>query len=230
MEGGDRSALILGATGLVGSHLLKLLLADSLYSRILTLTRRNIACNNPRLKQHVIEFKDFESTLETLSVNDIYCCLGTTIKQAGSKKAFNQVDYEYPLKAAEILKPVADHFLLVSAIGADSSSNFFYNRVKGRLEEALAALGYGNITIVRPSLLLGERNPRSDGKSSRIMESIGIQMAGLVSPMLIGPLANYAPVEAEDVARTLVRAASNALKEPEPTGVRVIESQHIGRL
>ncbi|WP_168188255.1 NAD-dependent epimerase/dehydratase family protein [Hahella sp. CCB-MM4] len=222
--GHGRSALVLGATGLVGGKVLDLLLVEPLYERVIAVTRRKIEKSDPCLEQHIINFADMEKVLQSVVVDDIYCCLGTTMKKAGSKDAFQQVDYEYPWLAAKCLRQHSEHFLLISALGANPSSNFFYNRVKGKLESALIDLGFPFLTIVRPSLLLGER------KDSRLLESVGLGVARLATPLLRSRFARYAAVEADAVARTLIREGVRAAERQRPEHLRIIESEAICRV
>jgi uncharacterized protein YbjT (DUF2867 family) len=211
-----RSVLLCGATGLVGSECLRLLAADSGFGRIVTIGRRPLpaAQQNPATASHiehrVVDFDHLAAHAGLFAVDVIICALGTTIRQAGSKERFRQVDLGYPLATARLgVEQGASHFLLVSSIGARAGSRAFYTRVKGELEEAVSRLPYRCITIVRPSLLLGER------REFRLGEEIGKRLAGLLPR-------RYRPVEASAVAAVLVRAA----KEDMP-GHRVIESRDI---
>jgi uncharacterized protein YbjT (DUF2867 family) len=207
-----KTALVLGATGLVGSQLLELLLADQRYERVTVVARRSTGLPHPRLLERVIEFEELAAARELFAVDHIYCALGTTIRKAGSQERFRQVDLVYPLEAARIGRSAgASHFLLVSALGADASSRFFYNRVKGELELKLRPLGYPALTIVRPSLLLGDRAEYRRG------EEIARRFAWLTP-------AKYKPIEARTVARAMIAAAVE-----EKPGVRIIESAEMRR-
>jgi uncharacterized protein YbjT (DUF2867 family) len=132
-------------------------------------------------------------------VQDIFCCLGTTMKKAGSEAAFRKVDYEYVVRLAETSKRSgADHFYLVSAVGADPNSRIFYSRVKGEAEKAVGRLGFAGLHVFRPSFLIGERSERRPG------EAFGIAAARLVSIALVGAARKYRPIRAETVARAMV--------------------------
>ena len=208
----SRSVLLLGATGLVGSHCLRLLASDPAFARVVVLTRRPLArdFNAGKVEPHVVDFDRLDAYRDLFRVDQVVCALGTTIKVAGSQARFRVVDYDYPLSAARIgLEQGATHYLLVSALGADARSRVFYSRVKGELESAVLGLGYRSVTIVRPSLLLGPRTEQ------RLGEQIAKRLAFLVPP-------RFKPVHAQAVAATLVRAA----KEDAP-GTRIIESRHI---
>jgi uncharacterized protein YbjT (DUF2867 family) len=207
-----RSILLLGATGLVGSHCLRLLASDPTFSRVIVLTRRPLAVEQTfgTVEPHVVDFDRLAAHSSLFRVDQIMCALGTTIRQAGSQERFRLVDYEYPLAAARLgLAQGATHYLLVSSIGANERSRAFYTRVKGELEAAVLALQYRKVTIARPSLLLG---PRAEYR-------LGEQVAKRFAFLMPG---NYKPVAAHAVAAVLVRAA----KEDAP-GHRIIESREI---
>jgi uncharacterized protein YbjT (DUF2867 family) len=210
------SALVVGATGLVGRECVRQLLAADDVERVVTLARRELPAEvralpgASRLEAHVVDFDTLEASAPAFTVSTIFCALGTTIRQAGSQERFRQVDFDYPLAVARLgLARGARHFLLVSALGADASSRVFYSRVKGELESAVIALRYPSTTIVRPSLLVGERAEPRRG------EEIGKRLAFLVPR-------RYKPVSGGAVAATLVRAA----REARP-GVTIIESRDI---
>ncbi len=208
----SKSILLLGVTGLVGSHCLRLLAGDPAFSRVVVLTRRPLPVEQTygNVEPHVVDFDELSAHSSLFRVDQIMCALGTTIRQAGSQERFRLVDYEYPLAAARLgLAQGATHYLLVSSIGANARSRAFYTRVKGELEMALLALQYRSVTIARPSLLLG---PRAE---HRLGEQVAKRLAFLMP-------ANYKPVPAHAVAAALVRAA-----KADAAGRRIIESREI---
>ena len=210
------SVLLVGATGLVGRECLRLLLADSGFNRIVVVARRPLSpdVRSPKLETHVVDFDHLNEYDELFDVDAIICALGTTIRQAGSRTRFRTVDYEYPLAFARLgRRHGCGHFLVVTALGANTRSRYFYNRVKGELEESLRGLGYPHLTIVRPSLLLG---PRAE---LRLGEEVAKRVTRWLGPLV--PRA-FKPVEARTVAETLVKAARE-----HGSGVRVIESGEI---
>ncbi|HKW48238.1 MAG TPA: oxidoreductase [Gemmatimonadaceae bacterium] len=210
------SVLLVGATGLVGRECLRLLLADSAFDRIVVVTRRPLSpdVRSPKLETHVVDFDHLNEYDELFTVDAIICALGTTIRQAGSRTRFRTVDYEYPLAFARLgRRHGCEHFLLVSALGASPRSRYFYNRVKGDLEESLRNLGFPRLTIVRPSLLLGPR------AQLRLGEEVAKRVTRWLGPLV--PRA-YKPVQARAVAQTLLRAARES-----GSGERVIESGQI---
>ncbi len=214
-----KSALLAGATGLVGGYVLRRLLANSRYSRVEILVRRESPIRDPKLTQRIVDFARLDAGVLGIAPDEVFCCLGTTIRKAGSEAAFRRVDYDYPLALARLAKAVgAGKFLMVSALGADPKSAVFYNRVKGEVEQAIAAIGLPAAYFFRPSLLLG---PRAE---NRPREKIGIAVGKLIGPLLIGGLRKYRPIHAGAVAAAMVHVANHDL----PAGV--IESDAIARL
>lgn len=205
------SVALLGATGLVGRHCLELLADDREFERIVVVTRRRFGeATAPRVEGHLIDFDQLEAHADIFAADQVICALGTTIKVAGSKERFRAVDHDIPLTAASMAaRKGARHFLLVSSIGADASSRFFYLRVKGELEDALRTLGFRSVTIVRPSILLGDRPEARFGEE--VAKRFGQFFPG-----------KWRPVDARDVAKALVRSA----KEDVP-GLHIIESSEI---
>ena len=211
-----RSAAIAGATGLVGGHLLEQLLADPAYERVVVLVRTPPARSHGKLEVRQVDFDRIGEQARGLEVQDVYCALGTTIKKAGSPEAFRKVDFEYVHELAKAVRPSAEQFLLVSALGASAKSSVFYNRTKGEVEAAVAALSFRGTHVFRPSFLEGERTER------RIGEKIGIAFGHVVGLLPIAPLRRIRPVEARVVAATMIRVA----KRDEP-GFHVYESDEI---
>ncbi len=205
-----RSVLVLGATGLVGQETLSFLLGDHTVSRVVVLSRRATGVQHAKLEEHLIDLSAMERLAHCFAVDQIVCALGTTIRAAGSRERFRAVDHDFPLAAARLgLAHGAHHYLLVSSMGANDRSRFFYNRVKGETENAVLALGYRSATILRPSLLLGNR------KELRIGEQIASRLGWLMPPRL-------QPIHATAVARALVELA----REDAP-GARVLESREL---
>jgi len=213
------SVLLCGATGLVGRECLRLLSGDPAFGRVVVLTRRRLppellhGLDPSTMEEHVVDFGDLSAHAELFDVDQVVCALGTTIRKAGSRNRFREVDVGIPLAVArQGFEGGAAHTLLVSALGADPRSRIFYNRVKGELERALSAIPFRSLTFVRPSLLLGER------AESRLGEEVMKRMSFLLP-------ARYKPVEARAVAATLLHAA----REDAP-GRRVIESREVPAL
>lgn len=205
----NRTALLAGATGLVGSHVLQFLLADTVWSRVVTVGRRSTSQHYDKLEQRVLDLGAIEAVGDLPRADDVFCCLGTTIKRAGSQQAFRRVDHDFVLGLARAgLRHGATQFLLVSAIGANPESRVFYSRVKGETETGVRKLPYRAIQIFRPSLLLGER------AEFRLGERIAMAGAPLFGPLLVSRLRRYRPIRASDVARAMVRIAREAPRGP----------------
>lgn len=208
-----RTHLILGATGLVGRELLQLLLAENDTARVVVLARRPTGVRHEKLDERVVDLAEMDRHANAFAVDAIFCALGTTIKVAGSRERFRFVDHDLPLQAARLgFAHGARHYLVVSSLGANARSRIFYNRVKGDVEKQLRALGYPRLTIVRPSLLLGDR------AEFRLAERLFSHLGWLMPPA-------YKPIQAHDVARALV-----LLSRDETAGVRVVESRELRRL
>jgi len=201
--------MLLGATGLTGGKVLQGLLGREEVSQVVALVRHKLPTLHDKLDQHEVDFDKLEDHAELFDVDAIICCLGTTIKKAGSQEQFRKVDLGYPLKAGELGRSHGVRaFILMSAIGASSSSTIFYNRVKGELEDALRDLNYPYLSIYHPSLLLGDR------KEQRTAEALGIKAMPLVNRLLIGPLDKYRGIEAQTVADAMVNEACSLASEP----------------
>ena len=210
-----KTALLCGTTGLVGSHCLRLLLADPAYKQVVALTRRPLGAviANPKLDQRIVDFEELEHFLGGLQVDHVFSALGTTIAKAGSQEQFRRVDFDYPLAIAKTaLDAGAQHLVLVSSLGADSEGRVFYLKVKGELEEAISGLGYQGLTYLRPSLLLGER------KEPRLAEQF-------YEVLLKAAPKRYRGIEAETVARVMIETA-----KAERPGCEILESPEIAAL
>lgn len=195
----SRHALLAGSTGLIGSELLTRLLADPHYDRVTALSRRPLALQHPRLRVLLSQLDDLDTQADALRADDVYCALGTTLAQAGSREAFAQVDHGLVMALARAARAAGSRqFLLVSAVGASLASPSFYSRTKGRVEQELQGLGYDALHIVRPSLLLGERD------HARTMEDLAQKLAPALGWITRGPLARFRPVSAAEVARAMI--------------------------
>jgi uncharacterized protein YbjT (DUF2867 family) len=205
-------ALVAGATGLVGQALVRQLSTDPAWSEVRALVRRELPAelSVPTVVPVTVDYTRLDPPPAWAAADHVFCALGTTMRRAGSREAFRQVDFDYPVALARAaLARGARHYLLVTAVGASAESRFFYNRVKGEVEEAILALGYRSVTIARPSLLLGPR------KETRLGEQVA-KVFGMFAP------ARWKPVEATSVAAALVDAARRDLP-----GIRVLENPEL---
>lgn len=199
------TALIAGATGLVGGFLLKRLLDAPQYGQVVVVTRRKLGFDHPRLTEIVTDFDTLELALakSAIHVDDAFCALGTTIKKAGSQPAFRRIDFDYIVNFARAAKAAgATRFLLVSAIGASARSSVFYSRVKGETEDAVASLGFEACHMFRPGLIFGERSER------RPAEAAMMAAMPFLNALLVGPAKVYRGIPADTIAAAMVEAAT----------------------
>ncbi|PCJ69237.1 MAG: oxidoreductase [Rhodobiaceae bacterium] len=197
------TALIAGATGLVGGHLLEYLLASPRHSRVVAVTRQPLELTHDKLNNLVVDFDDLEDGIRATGIktDEAYCALGTTIKKAGSQAAFRKVDFDYETAFARAsLEAGAKRFALVSAVGASASSSIFYSRVKGETEEAIRAMGFPALHIFQPGVLLGQRG------EARPAEQLAIAVTPILNLGLQGPLRKYRGIAAADVAKAMLAA------------------------
>jgi uncharacterized protein YbjT (DUF2867 family) len=195
-----RTALLGGASGLIGSFLLHRLLDSPAYARVTVWARRPLEATHPKLAVEVVDFATLEA--RRAEAEDVFCCLGTTIKQAGTQEAFRRVDHDYPVALAKAAaKSGAQRLLVVSALGANSRSGVFYNRVKGDMEAGVAAAGVPRTSFFRPSLLSGPRAEERRG------EKIGLVVGNVLGPLL----GKYRPIHGDLVAAAMLKAAADDL-------------------
>jgi len=213
----NKTALIAGATGLVGSSLLRQLLKENYYHKIIVLVRKNIDTKDSRVVQQVVDYNKLTQYANEMRADDVYCTLGTTIKKAGSQEAFKKVDYEYPLALGKIAKQNgAQKFIIVTALGSDAKSPIFYNKVKGEIEDQLKSLKLPHLFILQPSLLVGDRQENRPG------EKVAIVASKVFNHLLFGPLKKYRSINIELVAFGMIHAARHFQEK-----VRVIMSDEI---
>ena len=213
----QRTALIAGSTGLIGGLLLDLLIRDEAYQKVVALTRKPLPTSADKVENIVVDFESLQQNIDQLKADDIFCCLGTTMKQAGSKEAFRKVDHEYPLQLAGLTRDQgAQKFFLVSALGAKKSSIVFYNQVKGETEESVAKLNFPTLHIFRPSLLLGPRKEKRTGEDAmkKFYQAFGF--------IFSGPFRKYQAIEAVKVARAMLHFAKE-----DQTGNFIHESEEL---
>tara|TARA_B100000795_G_scaffold142082_1_gene106381 strand:- start:76 stop:714 length:639 start_codon:yes stop_codon:yes gene_type:complete len=191
------TSIIAGSTGLIGRNVIEVL--SNKKQSAIALTRRSIPNLPPNVTEMIIDFDAFEKIGSLPSCNNIFICLGTTIKIAGSQENFRKVDLDYCINIAKKAKESgAETLSLISSIGANSSSKNFYLRTKGELEESIQELGFSTVNIFRPSFLVGERSEK------RLVEKIAIKFAKIIDLFLIGSANKYRSVKAESLAKTMV--------------------------
>ncbi len=213
----NKTALLLGASGLTGEQCLLQLLASERYSKVTVAVRRPLSLSHPKLHTVVTDFKNLKAIQPELKADDVFCCIGTTIAKAGSQAAFRVVDFDIPSQLAKLaLAEGAQQFILCSSMGAGAASPVFYSRVKGELEEAVSQMGFKAVHIFRPSILLGDR------KEQRTGEAIGRFAAEKFSFLFAGPLKKYAGTPVTVLAKKMIEAAAK-----NASGVQIHENDEI---
>jgi uncharacterized protein YbjT (DUF2867 family) len=205
--------LLCGATGLVGREVLRMALDDPAVSRVVAPTRRPLP-THPKLVNPVVDFEQLPTDADWWQADAAICTLGTTLRDAGSPEAFRRVDFDYVLAFAQLARAGgARAFALTSSLGADAASRYFYLRTKGEVEQAVRALGYPSLTVVRPSLIGRERQRR------RLLEHVGMRLLQALAPCVPR---RYRIVPAEKIAYTLLRSAFDMA-----SGCAVISSEQL---
>lgn len=209
-----RTAILAGTTGLIGAQVLALLLEDTAYDRVVALSRKPLLISHPKLTNLVLSLDDLGQYASEIGGDDVFCCLGTTMRQAGSKEAFQKVDFDYPLLLARVTKDQgAGKFLLVTALGANARSSIFYNRVKGEVQEAIVKIGFDAFHIFQPSMLVGNRTEVRTGE--KVAQQV-MKYAGFLIPR------KYKAIESAKVARAMV-----AIAKQEGKGISIHESAEL---
>lgn len=195
----SKVALIVGTTGLIGSQLLELLLAEDHYTKLIAVSRKPLALIHPKLENLIVDFNLLSEYAISLKADDVFCCLGTTMKQAGSEAAFRKVDFEYPLEIARITHAAgASQFLLITALGANKKSSIFYNKVKGEIELAIGDVAFKTYHIFRPSFLQGDRAEKRMVEQST---NVFFNIFGFLVPK------KYKAIDSTKVARAMLAKA-----------------------
>lgn len=198
----SKTAIIAGASGLIGKFCLSYLLMDKNYSKVIVISRSPFPIKDAKLENIVCDFDQLAQHANKLIGDDVYCCLGTTIAVAGSQENFKKVDLTYPIELARITKQQgAKQFLVVSAMGANAKSSIFYNRIKGEMQEQLKTIGFNTTHIFQPSLLTGLR------KEFRAGERFAQVTMKIFRPLMFGPMKKYKPIEGMVVAYAMHQKA-----------------------
>lgn len=209
-----KTALVAGSTGLIGSQLLQLLLTDTYYDVVKAISRKPLEISHHRLENIVLDFDRLTEYRDTLKADDVFCCLGTTIKKVKTKEKFRKVDFDYPVELAKLTRTNGtEQYLLVSALGADKNSKIFYNKVKGEVEEAIGKIGFTTFHIFRPSLLMGDR---SESRSGEEAGKIFFKYLGFLVPR------KYKGIDSVKVARAMQQLAAKPQQ-----GIYIHESEYL---
>lgn len=201
-----KTAIIFGVTGLTGKALLHNIVEDDRYSKIYIVTRRPCGFIHPKVEEILFNYKDFKE-MPSIKADHVFCCLGTTIKKAGSKEAQQIIDRDYPIEIAKYANTLgAEKMVTVSSIGADAKSSNFYLRTKGEMEEGVKS-NFKHSVFVRPSFLLGNR------EEMRIGEKIGIALFSIINPLLFGSLSKYKGIQVSQLSKAMINACFNKTEE-----------------
>lgn len=212
-------AIILGATGLIGKLLLNRLLEDDAYETVKVFSRRALGLNHPKLTEYLGDLLKLDEFKTDFTADEVFCCIGTTMRKTKDKSLYRKIDFGIPLAAARLCKKNRiESFLVISSLGANSASKLFYNRTKGKMERAVLTQRIQNTYILKPSLIKGLREEK------RLGESIGAFLIKLTQFFLIGGLRKYRAIEADTIAKAMHRLAQS-----KPT-LRIIESDKIEEL
>ena len=215
----SKTALVFGASGLIGKLLTEQLINDSRYNKVVVFVREKLLTINKNVEQVIFNPDDLSGIEKKMIGHHVYCCIGTTRAKAGSKKAFFKIDHDLVERIAQTASlHKAESFIVVSSIGATADSGNFYLRTKGLMEQSIKTFHFNNISIMRPSMLLGMRG------ESRFMEDLGKTFTKLLTPLMVGKFRKYRPIHAEDVAKVM---RFTAFKDQ---GVFVYESDKIETL
>ena len=214
-----KTALLFGASGLVGSHLLNQLIKDTNYSKIKLFVRSVTEIIDPKVEIIKTDFNNLQNHKEDVKGDDCFFCIGTTKQNSSDKDEYRRVELDIPKEIAKIAKlNLVNSFIFVSAIYANPNSSGDYVKFKGLVEEELKRLNFPKLALMRPSFLMGDR------KEKRVGEKIGIFVFKLLSPLLLGPLKKMRPINAETVAKAMIRAAKENLEK------NIFESNEIAEL
>ena len=212
-----KSAVIAGASGLTGSELVRLLLADERYDTVTAIVRSPLGLEDKKLIQKKVDFEHLDEDLKGIKADHAFCCLGTTIKKAGSKESQYRADHDYVTDFASCaFREGIRRFAVVSSSGANSRSANFYLRTKGEMEDDLKKIPFEGLYIFRPSLLMGRR------KEFRLGELAAKGIMKVLNPLMAGRLKRYRGIYASEVARAMIRYANSDI-----SGISVIESEDI---
>jgi len=193
-----KTAILLGATGLTGSHLLKMLLNDSHYEKVKVFSRSSVGFTHEKLEEHLVDLLKLEDYKDSFNADEVYCCIGTTKSKTPDKETYKKIDFGIPVSAAKLCREnKIPTFLVISALGADSNSSIFYNKVKGEMQHQVLEQGIKNTYIFQPSLIAGNR------EEERFFEKLGIKGMKVFNNLLIGSFKKYRSIHPETIAKAM---------------------------
>lgn len=219
MNENNNTAIVFGASGLTGRFVTEHLISDTRYDEIKLFVRKELKIPSGKIKQVLFSADNLKEIEDQVTGDHLYCCLGTTIKKAGSKEVFFNIDHNLVEKIAKIaVANKVKSFVVISSIGANDRSRNFYLNTKGKMEESVKTFTFPNLSILRPSMLMGMRS------ETRAMENIGKLVGKIISPLMIGRLRKYRPIHASTVAKAMINLANK------PKGCFVVESEELETL
>lgn len=199
-----KTAILLGASGLTGGLLLKLLLSDSEYAKIKLFSRKNSGLSHPKIEEHVVDILQLKNYSADFTGDVVFCCIGTTKAKTPDETEYKAIDYGIPVTAAQLAKQNnISTFIAISALGANAKSPVFYNRIKGEMEQSVLAFGIPKTYLLEPSLISGDRT------EVRIGETMGIYFMKIINPLLFGKLKKYRSIAPENIAKTMWYLSKN---------------------
>ncbi len=204
----SKTAIILGATGLTGSILLKMLIEDIRYHKIKLFSRKSCGITHPKIEEHLIDMLQLRDQAEKFTADEVFCCIGTTNAKTPNKELYHQIDYGIPVNAARLCKTnTINTLIIVSALGADSESRIFYNRTKGEMEKAVLEFDISKTHILQPSLIAGKRNEKRFG------EYFFKIVMKIMNPLFLGPLKKYRSIHPETIVSAMIWLANHEFNE-----------------
>ncbi len=204
----SKVGIIIGATGLTGNYLIKELLEDNRYSKLVVISRRPLGFKHEKMEEHIVQLLDTNDWTEHIQGDHVFCCIGTTRKKTPDKKLYYKIDFGIPKKIALAAKTNGvKGFAVISAIGANSESSIFYNRLKGEMENAIKKDGPDLSYIMRPSIIDGSR------KENRLLEKIGLVGFKLIGFLLVGRFKKYRLIHARDIAVAMIEIVNSSEKK-----------------
>jgi uncharacterized protein YbjT (DUF2867 family) len=204
----QKTAILLGATGLTGGIILDLLLKNDSYNKVILFSRTSVGFTHPKIEEHLIDLLQLEKYSSDFTGDEIFCCIGTTKKKTPDKETYKKIDFGIPVAAAKLAhKNNINTIIIISALGADAKSSVFYNQIKGKMENAVIAQKIKTTYILQPALIGGERAEK------RVGEWIFKQVMKVFNVMLVGNLAKYKSIEPETIAKAMLWLANNPYHE-----------------
>ncbi|TVZ26383.1 putative NAD(P)-binding protein [Gillisia sp. Hel_I_86] len=214
-----KSAILLGATGLTGGHLLKIVLNDPKYDKVKVFSRSSVGVKHEKLEEHLVDLLKLDDYKDSFHADEVYCCIGTTKSKTPDKETYKKIDFGIPVAAAKLCrKNNIDTFLVISALGADANSSIFYNKVKGEMQHQVLEQGIKNTYIFQPSLIAGNR------EEERFFEKLGIEGMKVFNNLLIGSFKKYRSIHPETIAKAMHICANSGYPKI------LIESDEIQKL